>query len=134
MIGQKRAKTSGSPPTLFEPEPDGGMKIIDSQNVIRLLGVNLPDHMGWDAHIESGEDALLPTTRKKLGILKHIGKSIPIRSRKLLAEGIIISRIRYIISIWGSTNEKLMRNTQTLLNDCGRFVTGRTGRRTNKNT
>ena len=130
MIGQKRARTSGSPPELIESEPDGSQKVIKVQSDVRLLGANIQDNMGWNAHLETGEDAMIPETRKKLGILKHIGRTIPLKSRKLVAEGIVISRIRYLISLWGSTTDRLQRNTQTLMNDCARYVLGEKGRRT----
>ena len=65
MIGQKRAKTDGSPPSLLEPDENGEMIVIESLPVIKLLGANLQDNMGWSAHIETGPDALLPSLRKK---------------------------------------------------------------------
>ena len=84
--------------------------------------------MSWTPHLNTGEDALLPSTRKTLGILKHIGRSIPSKSKKLLAEGLILSQLRYLISIWGGTTESNLTNTQTLLNDTARFITNKNRR------
>ena len=78
----------------------------------------------WNAHLEEGEDALFPAARKKLGILKHLGKYLPTKSRKLLCEGLVLSKIRYLLPIWGGTTIKHLTNGQTLLNDAARFVLG----------
>ena len=129
MIGQKRVKTDGNPPKLSEMESDGTIKIITSKPEIILLGATISDNISWGPHIESGEEALLPGTRQTLGVLKHIGRSIPKKSKKLLAEGLVLSRMRFLISIWGGTTERLMNKSQALLNDTARFVTNR-GRRT----
>ena len=129
MIGQKRAKVKGSPPVLHEPEQDGTMNTISAKKEIILLGANLQDNMGWGSHLETGEEAMIPEARKKLGILKHLGRAIPNKSRKLLVEWLVVSRIRYLVAFSGDSTDTLMRNTQTLLNDCARFATGRKGRK-----
>ena len=117
MIGQKRARQTGNPPFLTETEADGSIKTIKSEQQCRLLGGTLQENMSWAAHLEWGEDALLPAARKKLGVLKHIGKSLPKKSKKLLMDGLVLSKIRYLISIWGGAAEKHLRMIQTLLND-----------------
>ena len=129
MIGQKRARTPGNPPTLSERDADRTMKIIECQQEVRLLGATLTDNITWTAHIETGEEALLPAIRKTLGILKHIGRAIPTKSKKILAEGLIVSRLRYLISIWGGTSERNLSRTQALLNNTARLITNK-GRRT----
>ena len=96
----------------------------------RLLGTNIQENMTWGAHLETGEDALFPETRKRLGVLKYLGRTIPKGSRKLLTEGLVISKLRYMISQWGATTDRNLRNAQTLMNDSARFVLGTRGRRT----
>ena len=96
---------------------------------MRLLGCNLQKNLSWQAMIASGEKALLPVLRKKLGALKHTGKTIPTRSRNVLATGFILSRINYLIQVWGGAEVKYIRKIQTILNSTARYVTGE-GRRT----
>ena len=128
MIGQKRARTAGTPPTLIEMETDGTMKTIESQTETKLLGATVQDNITWNAHIDTGAEALLPDTRKTLGIIRYVGKTMPSSSRKLVTEGLILSKMRYLISIWGVTSDKNISNAQTLLNDAARFITGRNTR------
>ena len=41
----------------------------------------------------------------------------------MIANGIVLSRIIYVIQIWGGTNEYLMKMLQILQNKAARFVT-----------
>ena len=54
--------------------------------------------------------------------MKHIGRAIPEKSRRLLSEGKIVSRLRYLVAIWGGTSEKNLEKAQALLNNTARFV------------
>ena len=129
MIPQKRAKLAGDPPLLTETNPDGTTKLIRSEEQTRLLGGTLQDNMSWGAHLEWGEEALIPAARKKLGVLKHLGKSLPQKSRKMLADGYVLSKIRYLMAIWGGAPEKYLKMIQVLLNDTARFVLDKSTRR-----
>ena len=128
MIKQKRSRLRGSPPELVTHREDGTEKIIKSLKECRLLGGTFQDNLSWNAHIETGEEALVPEARKKLGVLKHLGKRIPERSKKLLAEGLVVSRLRYLIPTWGGTTEKYLKIAQTLLNDTARYVSNKNRR------
>ena len=71
MIGQKRARLAGNPPTLTETDRAGNLKTIYAQSEMRLLGMTIQYNMRWNAHLEEGEDALFPAARKKLGALRE---------------------------------------------------------------
>ena len=79
--------------------------------------------MTWMSHLETGDKALLPTIRKHLGALMHLGRKVPRECRKTLANGLIVSRLQYLISIWGSTSANHVKKAQTLLNKTARWVT-----------
>ena len=81
MIGQKRARTGGHPPELIETEIDGSEKIIYAEQTCRILGASMQDNMAWGIHLETGEESLI-SDKKKLGILKYLGKYILKRSKK----------------------------------------------------
>ena len=69
--------------------------------------------MSWQAHIKTGEKALLGEVRKK-----------PRQSRKVLASSLIVSKLMYLIPIWGGTTRNYMTKLQVTLNNTARFVTG----------
>ena len=129
MIPQKRARQRDVPPVLIERERDGSEKIIKSEKELRILGGTMQDNMSWGAHLDWGEEALLPAARQKLGVLKHLGRTLPQKTRKMVAEGLILSKIRYLIPIWGGAGDTLIRKVQTLINDAARFVLNKQTRR-----
>ena len=74
--------------------------------------------------MESGERALLPAIRKQLGHLHHIGKLIPNSCRINLANVLILSRMSYLMPLWGGAPEKYLSKAQTVMNATARWATG----------
>ena len=101
MVRQKCVKITGAPPQLNVTAPDGRMKHIVASNSCRLLGANLDRDMSWRAQMDTGPNSLIPALRAKVGVLHHIAKSIPKSSKLLLANGIVLSKLLYLITVWG---------------------------------
>ena len=129
MIQQKRTKTDGRPPTLTVRNDAGEMKVITDKPYTRILGSNIANNMLWKMHMESGNKALLPQVRKTIGLLKHLGNLIPKNSRRNLANGLILSKMSYLLPLWGQGAEVHIKKAQILLNAAARWVTRR-GKRT----
>ena len=123
MVMQKHCKIGGAPPTLQVIDDRGEPKTIVAGKVCRLLGGHFGNDLSWKQQIESGGKALLPSICKKIGALKHISCNIPTKGRKLLAEGIILSKIIYLIPLWGGAPKKYIKKIQVLLNKTARVVT-----------
>ena len=124
MVRQKRTRVPGIPPQLSIMTSENTLKIINTKDSCRLLGANLNADMNWKHHLELGEKPVLPGVRAQIGILKHISKFMPKKTRLLLANGLIISKILYLIPMWGGLPVTETRKIQVLLNKTARFVTG----------
>ena len=124
MIKQKWTRAQGIPPAIITVDPDGEDLVIEAKKHLRILGGNLQCNLSWQAHLSTGEKALLPVIHQKLGALRYMGRYLPRASRQTLATGMIISRINYLIQVWGGTEVKYLKKVQTVLNDAARFVTG----------
>ena len=74
------------------------------------------------AHLLSGEKAIIPSIRKKLGALWLTTRYLSTESRLRLANGLIISRIVYIIQLRGICKISWVRKTQIVLNSAARYV------------
>ena len=122
MVKQKRCKLKGTPPSLQVVDENGEPKTIHAGTESRLLRCNFAKDLAWKQQLEVGETALLPTIRSKLGALKHISCGIPSKERKLLVEGIILSKIFYLIPIFGGAPKQYMKKIQILLNKSARLV------------
>ena len=52
-------------------------------------------------------------------------KKHPKKTRKLLAEGLNLSRIFFLIPAWGGAPQKYLRQVQVIMNKSVRYVTNR---------
>ena len=89
---------------------------------VRLLGINLQEDLSWRAHLSLGEKPLIPSLRKVLCSIIHIGKQIPREGKLSLVNGLIMSRVIYCLPVWGRTNKKHLSKLQAILNKAARFI------------
>ena len=125
MIKQKRGKTPGEPPHLIvenQSKPGEMLRIRDSE-CLRILGTNIQPNISWQKHLEGGKKAVLPGIRRQLGQLKMMGRQLPRASRKILAEGLLMSKFIYLITQWGGATENYIGAAQRLQNKMARWVT-----------
>ena len=124
MIMLKRGRTPGDPPELSVMNSRRQQEIITDSNQCRILGMNIQNNATCNSHLETGKKPLLPSLRRNLGALRHLGKQIPSGSKNTLARGLILSRLSYLISIWGGASNNLLRKAQIVQNASARWVTG----------
>ena len=133
MLKQKRSRTRGNPPTLTVKDENNQDKVLETKNHTRLLVGNIGNYLSWKSHLEDGEKAVLPKLRKQLGALNMIADNIPRKSRLNLANGLLLSRIGYLIQVWGGAHQTHLDKVQVILNKAARFVL-RKNRMTSTNT
>ena len=132
MSHQKRSKTRGLPPDLTVPEETvdrlGRRKmqdrLISDKGGCRMLGLNLKNSQSWDEHMCSGKKAILPTMRKQIGLLSRITQNMSKSARLKLVNALVLSRMSYMICIWGNNNSSQIRKAQVVMNMAGKLVTG----------
>ena len=124
MVRQKRVNMQGLPPQLSVIRQDGSLKIITAKDHCRLLGANLNKDATWVHHLELGEKPILKILRLTLGVLTHISKNMSSKCRLLLANGLFLSKMIYLLPMWGGLTEKNARKLQVIMNKCARMVLG----------
>ena len=122
MTHQKRPRIKGEQPSLKVRKPNGEMKTILPAKHARLLGGYIQENSNWEAHLEGAEKALLPDIRKKIGAIKHLGVNIPRTTKLRLANGFIISKLLYLLPVWGGVPDKYLNRIQVLMNKMARHV------------
>ena len=125
MVKQKRCKISGTTPEIQTLNSKQEVEIIKVQGHCRILGLNVQNDLSWNSHLETGSKPLLPAIRRSLGNLRHLGKLVPFKSRNILARGMILSKLSYLISICGGATPNLIRKAQVTQNAAARWVTGK---------
>ena len=106
MVPQKRAKLTGNPPIIAVLDNNNKVQIIEAEDNIRILGMNLGYNLNWNAHLISGEKPLLSSINSKLGSLNLLKKELPRTARHILANGLIIAKLQYMIPVWGGPAKK----------------------------
>ena len=66
---------------------------------------------------------MIPDLRRKIGTLRLVSKYLDMKSRLKLANGIIISKMIYMINLWGSTRPTWLKRIQIVQNMAARYVT-----------
>ncbi len=112
MTKQKKPRVKGEPPTLTVDNKDGTVKTITTGRTCRLLGGNFQEHLGWDAHLETGKKPLLPDLRRRLGQIRHLGQEVPVKTRLKLVNSLIIGKLIYLIPVWGEHARSMLTESR----------------------
>lgn len=71
---------------------------ITQYSYVKLLGVQLDETLSWKPHC----DCLLKDCSKALGLLYRFSKYIPKISLRSVADALILSKLNYCCTVWGS--------------------------------
>ena len=102
---------------------DTGSEIILPQAEEKLLGVSLSNCLSWHKHIRDSDESLLQTLTSRVNALSKISQYTTFLTRKMVANGIIMSYLTYLIPLYGGCPEYLLSALQTLQNRAARIVT-----------
>jgi hypothetical protein len=107
----------------------GESKIKESTSE-KLLGMRIAQDLTWKEHIE-GTGGVCSTLRQRVLVLRRLSYTIPRDSLQQIADGLILSKIRYGLNIYGivrisnsDPKNKQMKEIQVLLNRLMRILTG----------
>ena len=89
----------------------------------KLLGGWVHQDLKWAEHILEGEESLVKSLNTRLSALKLVGRVAAFKTRKMIADGIFMSKLVYLIPLWGGCQQYLMKSLQTLQNKAARVVT-----------
>ena len=115
---QKRRHRDTSNITISTPTA-----IITPSKVERLLGAQVHQDMRWKEHILENEDSLLKCLNKRVGAMRKISYTASFKTRKMIANGIFISKLIYLMPLWMGCEEYLVHALQVCQNKVARLVT-----------
>ena len=117
MASKAQHKVHGN----YGVELDTGNEIIQPQDHERLLGCEISCDLTWKEHLQDNECSLQRQITSRINALKKISFSASFKTRKMIANGVVLSRIIYAIQLWGGTNDYLLKMLQVLQNRAARF-------------
>ena len=112
----------------FDIALDTGNEVIEPIEDERLLGCHISNDFKFNKHIRDHENSMSNILSRKINALRIISATAPFKIRKMIAEGIIISNILYIITVYGGCSEYLLTLLQVIQNNAARCVTRLKGR------
>ena len=75
-----------------------GGETIQERGLVKNLGVLFDRHLTWDAHVSN-------VVRECVGLLvglRHLSHFLPQRAMLTIVQGLVISRVRYCLSVYGN--------------------------------
>ena len=89
----------------------------------KLLGCWIDENPKWSEHIRDNKENLVRSLTSRLGAMKKISRVASFKNRKMLANGIFMSKLSYLIALWGGCGIILRRTLQIIQNKVARAVT-----------
>ena len=71
----------------------------------------------------NGEESLVKALTRRLGALKKVGRVASFKNRKMIAEGLIMSKLSNLIPLWAGCDSYLILALQRIQNKAARVVT-----------
>ena len=89
----------------------------------RLLGAQVHQDMKWKEHILENDESLIKSLNMRAGALKKISHTASFKTRKMIANGIYMSKLIYLMPLWVGCEDYLVNVLQVNLNKVARMVT-----------
>ena len=80
----------------------------------------MPNDLKWSDHLRDNDESLVRALTTRLSALKKVARFTSFKNRKMLADGIFMSKLSYIIALWGGCGAGLMRSLQIIQNKVAR--------------
>ena len=96
---------------------------ITPSQVERLLGAQVHQDMHWKEHILNSDESLLKSLSKRLGAMRKISRTASFKTRKMIANGIYMSKLIYLMPVWMGCEDYLTKALQVSMNRVARLVT-----------
>ena len=100
-----------------------GTEIIRPSYTEKLLGGYITNDFRFNEHLKENEKSAFKSLTSRVNALAKISRLAPFKTRKMVANGIVISKLTYLIQWWGGCPDFLIKYLQALQNRAARIVT-----------
>ena len=119
VMGKRQAATRRQ-----EVSINAGGHTITPSRTEKLLGAIISEDMKWNEHLVNGDKSLISQLTSRINGLSKVASRAPVTTRLMIANGIFMSKLVYLIHLWGSSSKYLLKSIQILQNRAARVVTG----------
>ena len=100
-----------------------GNEVISCSKSGNLLGGIISRNLKWADHILHDSNSLVKQLSKRLTAIRRISYMADFKTRKMLTNGLFMSKLAYLMPLWGGCHKFLINTLQVLQNRAARFVT-----------
>ena len=100
-----------------------GTEVIEPIPSEKLLGGYISSDFTWNNHIRDNQNSVFKTLVSRINALSKISNFCSFKTRKMIANGVVQSRLIYLIQLWGGCSNYLIRFLQILQKREARIVT-----------
>ena len=100
-----------------------GAEIIEPVNHEKLLGAVILSDLEWNMHLKEHEKSLFNTLTSRVNALIKVSNVADFRTQKMIANGIFMSNLVSLITLWSGCSEFLLTFLQTIQNRAAITVT-----------
>ena len=105
----------------------GGFEITPTETET-MLGAHLHQSLQWNHHISGSNKSLMKQLISRTNGLKKIAAGATFNTRLMLANGVFMSKLMYLITVWGGAQQYLLKALQIQQLVAARCVCGYTSR------
>ena len=89
-----------------------------------LLGGHLHQSMQWNHHLRDGKKSLMKQLTSRTNGLKKIARNATFNTRLMVANGVFMSKVMYLMTVWGGAQQYLLKGLQVQQLTAARTVCG----------
>jgi hypothetical protein len=100
-----------------------GDEVIQPIRSEKLLGGQISNDFTFNEHLKENEMSVFRSLTSRVNALAKVSQISSFKTRKMIADGVVISKLLYLIQWWGGTHKYLINFLQILQNRAARLVT-----------
>ena len=101
-----------------------GDQIIEQSETVKVLGVVIGRDEKYKEYLVDGKNSMMKFLNTRHSLLKMLSKYAELKSRKALAEGLVLSKLQYCVTLYACMNETILQKCHVFLNSLDRTVFG----------
>ena len=98
---------------------------INTGRTENLLGGIVSQNLKWTEHILLHKNSLIKQLGFRVTVLRKICHIASFKTRKMVADGLFLSKLMYLMPLWGGCEDSLLKALQVVQNKVARLVTRR---------
>ena len=104
-------------------ELDTGNEVINVTETVNVLGGIVSRNLKWEAHLLHDSNCAMKKLSQRLSAIKQICNVADFKTRKMMTNGLFMSKLAYLMPLWGGCQKFLISSLQVMQNKAARYVT-----------